>query len=162
MELAHLQDLFSYDPVSGLLTRRISRNGNNAKAGDVVGTVDGKGYLHVNVDGKFLRVHRIAFFLYHGWLPEMVDHHDRQRQHNWISNLRPADQTQQHGNISMNPRNTSGYRGVSRNSKSGKWHAQIKLHGKQTYLGRFDTPEEAYECYKVAAIAHFGEAYAAL
>lgn len=161
ISLDRLRELFTYDPDTGVLTRRITRAAN-AKAGDVVGSVDGKGYLHVNIDDKFIRVHRICFFMHYGWLPQLLDHVNRDKQDNRIVNLRPATEKQNHGNISMNRRNKSGFRGVSQNSSSGKWHAQLKINGKQTYLGRFDTPEEAYECYRRAAIAHFGEEFAAV
>ena len=161
MELELLRELFSYDPSTGLLTRRTTRNARNAKAGDVVGTADSGGYLQVKVDGKLIAVHRIAFLLYHGWLPDEVDHHNRVRQNNWISNLRPATRTQNNGNRSLNSNNTSGYKGVTRNGKNNSWRAQITLNGAVTYLGSFGSPEEAYAHYKDAAVAHFGE-YAAL
>jgi hypothetical protein len=161
ISLDRLRELFTYDPDTGVLTRRITRAAN-AKAGDVVGSVDGKGYLHVNIDDRFIRVHRICFFMHHGYLPPLVDHRNRNRKDNRIENLRDASPKQNIANSALLRTNSSGYRGVSRNSKSGKWHAQIKLNGKQTYLGRFDTPEEAYECYKRAAIEHFGEEFIAL
>lgn len=161
MDLDRLRELFSYDSVSGLLTRRVTRNVRNAKAGDVVGTVDSGGYLQVRVDGKLVFVHQIAFLMYHEWLPEEIDHHNRKRQDNWVSNLRPATRVQNNGNRSMNSNNTSGYKGVTRQGKN-RWRAQITLGGQVTYLGCFASPEAAYDRYKVAAIAHFGEDYAAL
>lgn len=162
MNLERLRELFSYDPVSGSVTRRITRNARNAKAGDVVGSPDTGGYLQTRVDGKLERVHRIAFMLYHGWVPDEVDHHDHVRQNNRISNLRPATRVQNNGNRSMNTNNTSGYKGVTRNRTKGSWRAQITLGGKVTYLGSFATPKKAYERYCEAAVAHFGEEYAAL
>jgi hypothetical protein len=151
-----LASLFAYDPTTGLITRRVTRAAN-AKAGDVVGTVDGKGYLHVNLLGKFIRSHRLAWFLTHGEVPYHIDHCDNAKTNNRIDNLRPCDEKGNAGNASSNPRNISGYRGVSRNNRSGKWHAQIKINGKQTYLGRFDNPGEAAMAYDIAAVRHFGE-----
>lgn len=150
----YLLQLFSYDPETGAITRRIARS--NMPAGALVGTGDGKGYLHVSIAKKFVRLHRLAYFLHTGETPRGVDHKDRNRRNNAFSNLRPATCTDNAGNSGVLPQNTSGFRGVSRNTRSGKWHAQIKLQGKQTYLGRFDTPEEAARCYDIAAREHFG------
>lgn len=43
--------------------------------------------------------------------------------------------------------NTSGYPGVSRHKKSGRWQALIGYGGKQYHLGLFDTPEAAHDVY---------------
>jgi hypothetical protein len=94
---------------------------------------------------------------HHGYLPAEIDHRNRDKVDNRIENLRPATSSQNKGNIGLLRTNRSGYRGVSLNSRSGKWHAQIKINGKQTYLGRFDTPEQAALRYNEAARQHFGE-----
>lgn len=39
----------------------------------------------------------------------------------------------------------------------GKFQANIRINGKQVYLGLFDTPEEAFQAYKVAKEAHIKE-----
>ncbi len=151
-----LAELFAYDPETGVVTRRTTRAAN-AQAGSAVGSLDSKGYLHVNVLGKFIRLHRLAFFLHTKQVPPEVDHENNTRTDNRIRNLRPATRQQNAGNCGAMPGNTSGFKGVSLNSRSGKWHAQIKINGKQTYLGRFDDPVEAAQCYDSAARAHFGE-----
>lgn len=151
-----LSELFDYDPLTGLVTRKVART-NSVSVGQVVGSVDGKGYLHVSVNKKFIRLHRLAFFLMTGVVPPDIDHKDNDKKNNAWSNLRPANRSQQSGNTRPPRHNTSGVKGVSRNSASGKWHAQIKIRGKQTYLGRFDTIEEAAEVYELAAELHFGE-----
>lgn len=155
-ELLHA--LFRVDAIKGQLIRRVTR-APNAVAGSIVGSEDSKGYLHVNILGAFYRVHRIIFFMHYGFDPEShVDHIDCNRRNNRPDNLRPATDQQNVGNVArMFAHNTSGFRGVSRNSRTGKWHAQIKQHGVQKYLGRFDTPEEAAEVYAKAAKAHFKE-----
>ncbi len=152
-----LSELFEYRPRLGVLVRRQARNGRNAWKGRVVGNVDGKGYLHVSILGKFVRVHRLCFFLYHGWVPPQLDHRDTDRLNNRIVNLRPASQKQNAGNTRMHKHNTSGFRGVSKSTRSGLWHAQIKIDGKQTYLGRFEDPVMAARCYDNAAQVHFGK-----
>jgi hypothetical protein len=54
-----------------------------------------------------------------------------------------------------NANNKSGFKGVSFQSRTGKWVAQIKL-GKQTALGRFHTPEDAARAYDKAAFEAWG------
>lgn len=152
----YLAELFEYKPRLGLLVRRVTRAAN-ARKGDAVGTIDGKGYLHVNILGKFVRVHRICFFLRHGWVPPDVDHEDRNRLNNRSKNLRPATRQQNVGNTGLSRRNKSGFKGVSFNTKRQTWAAQIKINGKQTGLGHFTYPEAAARAYDRAALKHFGE-----
>ena len=150
-----LCELFDYDPLVGDLVRRVSKA--NQLAGSIAGSVNAKGHINVQVDGKLYAAHRIAFLIVHGWLPKEIDHINRDKTDNRIANLRPATSSQNKGNIGLLASNQSGYRGVSLNRRSQKWHAQIKINGKQTYLGRFDLPEDAAVAYNNAAIAHFGK-----
>jgi hypothetical protein len=150
-----LHELFNYDPEAGDLIRRVKVA--NQPAGLIAGSINARGHLNVQVDGKLYAAHRLVFLYHHGWLPKEIDHENRVKTDNRIKNLRPATSSQNKGNIQLLRSNSSGYRGVSRNSYSGKWHAQIKIHGKQTYLGRADTPEQAAAIYNQAAREHFGE-----
>jgi hypothetical protein len=150
-----LAALFDYSVVTGRVYRKVKRA--QQPAGKRVGTVDGKGYLHVAMNGRFILLHRLAVFLLTGELPKQVDHANRDRRCNSWHNLRAADAQRNAGNSGLASHNTSGFKGVSYQTKSGKWHAQIKINGKQTYLGRRDTPEEAAVLYEAAARKHFGE-----
>lgn len=154
-EREYLASLFAYDPDTGVVTRSVERG--HHPAGAPVGTVDGKGYLHVNVDGKFVRIHRLAYFLHTGEVPAGIDHDNGVRFDNRFLNLRPCNQSGNSGNIGRPSHNTSGYKGVSRQARSGKWHAQIKVFGRQTYLGRDESPHVAALLYNAAAVDHFGE-----
>jgi len=149
-----LMSLFDYDPLTGIVTRRTARS--NRPAGEVVGSIDGKGYLHVSVGKRFIRLHRLAWFMYFGTLPAALDHINGDRRDNRLTNLRPCNQHQNSGNTGLSRHNTSGVKGVSYNNRTHFWHAQIKINGKQTYLGRFTTKDEAALAYDIAAIRHFG------
>lgn len=152
----YLRSLFHYDPDTGLITRRVRRQ--TQRAGTVVGTVDGKGYLHVNLDGRFVRLHRLAWFMETGVVPvKGIDHRNNIRTDNRWSNLREASQHGNSGNIGLPSHNRSGFKGVSKNTRSGLWHAQIKLFGKQTCIGRYADIRAAALVYNHAAEQHFGE-----
>ncbi len=53
--------------------------------------------------------------------------------------------------------NTSGYNGVYRNRKSGKWIAQITFKGRTYYLGSFVKIEDAVKVRKAAEERMYGE-----
>lgn len=149
-----LKELFDY--VDGSLVWRVSLN-VKAQKGQTAGSINARGHINVQVDKRMYALHQLVYLYHHGFVPNEIDHRDRNKLNNRIENLRPCTSSQNKGNIQLLPTNTSGYRGVSLNSRSQKWHAQIKIHGNQTYLGRFDTPEEAALVYNEAAIEHFGE-----
>lgn len=86
-----------------------------------------------------------------------VDHINRDGLDNRRANLRLADKRQQQGNIALNARNTSGFRGVSLDSRRGRWAAHIAFNSRSQFLGYFATPEAAAHAYDIAAAAHFGE-----
>lgn len=86
---------------------------------------------------------------------ELADHEDGDGLNNLRSNLRLADSKQNSQNRRRAKDNKSGYKGV--HFEKGKWSARIMVNKKFLRLGRFNTPEEAHEAYKKAAIEHFGE-----
>jgi hypothetical protein len=107
------------------------------------GWVDSHGYRLIDLDGQKLLLARLvamAFLPNPEDLPE-VDHIDRNPLNNNVENIRWASR-------SMNclNRRTWGkccYRGVTWNKQCRKYMAQIRYHGRLTYLGLYDTPEEA-------------------
>ena len=54
--------------------------------------------------------------------------------------------------------NPYGFKGITYDgSRSKPWRAQIRIKGKKTNLGRFNTKEEAYAAYCKAAHEHHAE-----
>lgn len=86
---------------------------------------------------------------------ERVDHKNGNTLDNRRANLRLSSPAQNSRNSRRRP-NASGFKGVRRH-KTGRWFAVIRTDGKRLYLGTFDSPEEAHEAYKAAALKYHGE-----
>ncbi len=143
---ARLKELISYDPETGLMHWRASRSG--VKAGSPAGNLT-RGYLQLTVDGVATVVHRFAWlYVYGEWPKHNIDHIDGNRSNNRISNLRDVPQ-QINTQNSKGPRtnNKSGFLGVCFDKHRNLYKAEITLDGRNRYLGRFKTPEEAHEAY---------------
>lgn len=122
------------------------------------------GYLKVRLshpsgDGRsvYAYVHRLLAFTFLNCGPnDYVDHADADPTNNALTNIRVVTQSQNTGNSRLSKRNTSGYKGVSLEKKSGKWVAQLK----SKHLGRFEKPEDAAHAYDRAAAEYYGLEYA--
>lgn len=72
-------------------------------------------------------------------------------------NLRWAPPLQQLLNRRKPKTNTSGYQGVCWHKCKKKYVAQIHILGKNTTLGQYNTPEEAFAAYCKAYLKYFGQ-----
>lgn len=117
------------------------------RKGRRVGNLNNSGYLKVCLLKKNYLVHRLIFLMHYGYLPDLVEHRDRNKTNNLVGNLRDGDKELNSWNRGLQKNNTSGFRGVSWSKASNKWHAYIKIKGKRFHLGLFETPEEASSAY---------------
>lgn len=88
---------------------------------------------------------------------ERTDHRNGDGLDNRRSNLRHATNAENLRNRGATSQNTSGFKGVGLNQRSGRWRASIKIDGRQIHLGMHATPEDAARAYDAAARQHFGE-----
>ena len=141
-----LQSLLHYDPDTGVFTWKVARQ--RVKNGDVAGYKK-SGYVYISINGKHYRAHRLAFLYVHGEFPkEHTDHINGVRNDNRIANLREATNSQNMQNLLVaNSNNKTGLLGASVDKATGKFQAQIKLNGKNKFLGRFNTALEAHHAY---------------
>lgn len=134
-----LKELLWYSPETGSFTWLVTRPGT-AKKGTIAGRVNNKGYRHISVDGKRYAAHRLAWFYVYGkWPAYQIDHINRDKDDNSISNLRDVDQSTNLANTGPQKNNTSGVKFVHKSGK--RWIVSIK--GK--YSSSFETIEEAKE-----------------
>jgi AP2 domain len=108
---------------------------------------------HGRKNRKTIRMHRLI-------LPGIprIDHWNGNGLDNRRENLRPCSSTQNHQNIrDLYANNKSGFKGVHFDRARSRWVAQIRVNGKQRFLGRFPSAEQAAAAYDSAAKKFFVE-----
>jgi hypothetical protein len=122
----------------------------NPETGDIH-SFKGKKLIHSNNGYKYIHIkngirllqHHFAWYMVHGNVDfEELDHINRNRQDNRITNLRISNRTEQQCN-----RNAKGCYLYKR---TGKWIARIQINKKNLHLGCFDNEEDAIKAYLIA------------
>ncbi len=133
-------------------TGEIARS--NRSSGKTIRGFGGKGcygYLEVRIGGKLMKSHRLIATAFLGEIPESmhVDHIDGDKMNNALINLRIVTERQNQRAFKLKRNGASSkYRGVSWDSKKGKW--QVNVLGK--YIGRFNDETDAAAAYDSFAI----------
>jgi len=141
-----LWELYDYSPFTGKLISRTTGK-------PVKGFPNKQGYLRMTVwyDGRPIQrpYSRVVWAWCAGtWPIHDVDHskHDLLDNRYWSLRDIPSRANQQ---------NRRNFAGAYWNKKARRWRAQISLAGKVTYLGSYDTREEASSAYW-AAVERYG------
>jgi hypothetical protein len=87
----------------------------------------------------------------------VVDHINRDRLDNRRENLRIVSQAQNLWNSAAHRDSTTGLKGAFWEKRRKRFYAKIATHGKQRFLGYFDTAEQAHSAYRRAAEIEHGE-----
>lgn len=119
----------------------------------------GYGQICVGYGSRLMLAHRFAWELVIGPIPEgmQLDHKCHNPSCVNPDHLRLATNTENSRNCARPVNNKSGFKGVSWDTRSGKWRACICVNNRTIGLGRFADPRAAHEAYCKAAREHFGE-----
>lgn len=157
-----LHSLLDYDLETGALTWRrrpessfatlnAARTWNTKFAGaPALISPDKDGYLCGTIARSRFRSHRVIWKMVYGEDPIEIDHINRIRHDNRLSNLRHVDKVTNHRNKRLFKNNKSGVPGVYWQQDRGKWIATIGESGKSKTIGRFDDFDAAVAARKAA------------
>ena len=126
-------------------------------------SIDSNGYYKLSLyKNKIKTTSKIHRLVAHAFLDNhddklCVDHIDRDKLNNHISNLRYATNSENSSNRTIGSNNTSGTTGVDFRKDKNKWRARIIKEGRQINLGFFETKEEAIEARSRAEEKYFKE-----
>jgi hypothetical protein len=170
-----LNEAIEYDPNTGILkwkvrplshftatpkrsAEHICKNWNSRHAGNEIDNISTVGYIRVVIDKELYQAQRIAYYMFYGYLPDVkVDHINKNRLDNRISNLRLATDGQNVSNSDLRIDNKTGLRGVDKLKRNGKYRASIRVNSKTMYLGEYLCPAAASFAYQIAADKYHGD-----
>lgn len=141
-----LKELLHYDPSTGVFAWVIP---TGSRCNAISAGYFKRGYIGITINKKMYLAHRLAWLYMTGEWPEyLIDHINGEKSDNRFCNLRAANQVGNQQNITkpkVNKR-TCSLLGVTL-SKGKYWVAQIRINGRQTYLGTFNTEADAHDAY---------------
>lgn len=156
----YLKSLVVYDKETGIFvwkfrprnlfkTHRSFIQWNNRYAGKQAGTLkNDSGYVVISIHKNLYRAHRLAWLYVNGVTPSsQIDHINGIRHDNRLSNLRDAQNGENHKNKRLLSTNKSGYHGIWRHP-NGKYRAKVSKSNQQHHLGYFENINEAVEARK--------------
>jgi hypothetical protein len=159
---AQLHSFLIYDQDIGHFYWRRLTSYRSRLSGKLAGTIGIDGYTRINICGRPMVAHRLAWlYIYGTWPKEQIDHINGHRSDNRLCNLRLATRHENMRNSRRKITNKSGLKGVSWSRECAKWRACITRDGKSVHLGLFHDKFAAYDAYCKAAIKAHG-AYARL
>lgn len=112
-------------------------------------------YILIYLNGYQYYAHRLAWLYVYGYMPKEIDHINRDKCDNRISNLRSCNRAGNSRNQKRRATKEGLPRGVQR--KGSRYAAKITCNYVQHYLGRFDSPIEASKAYQSKRKELFGE-----
>ena len=136
-----VKELFDYK--DGKLYWKV-RKANRTKIGDEAGCTEVQGYRVIKINDKLYKTHILIWLWYFGELPpNQIDHINQVRDDNRIENLRSVTQQQNLRNKSFQQNNTTGYNGVYKDKRWGKWEARVFHDKRGIHLAYFRDIEDA-------------------
>ena len=146
-EIEFLKEHFSYDPETGFFIRIKTRMSKcvGKPAGSLIKQ---SGYYVLSIGNKRYQSHRVAWAITYGkWPDGDIDHINRVRTDNRLSNLRECTRGQNRLNSHRPHKSSTGIKGVSYNPVYRKkpWRAVVMFNYQKVLDKSFATAEEANE-----------------
>ena len=155
--LENVKDYLNYNPDTGEFTW-IKSPAKIIKVGQKAGSIDKFGYLRIKFKGKKIAAHRLAWYFVYGELPEKeLDHINRIKTDNKISNLRLCTRAENITNTSKRKNCSSEHKGVCWHKRVGKWGASVRVNTILIHIGYYNTEIEAAEAYNEKVLQHYGD-----
>lgn len=115
--------------------RRKERADNSDPKGQIVrGSLRPDGYRKIQIKKEQFLFHQLIYFWHHGYLPENIDHKDRNKGNNRINNLKDSTPSENSRNCGVSIRNKSGHKGVIWRTGVKRWIAFIEIKGRYRHL----------------------------
>src|SRR5574343_63792 len=149
---ARLRSLIDYDQSSGCFRwkRRSGRDGTWCNRDREAGSVNKQtGYRSIRVDKRLYQAHRLAWlYVYGEWPAADIDHINGARLDNRIANLRAVGNAINRQNMRRARRDSaSGLIGAHFDKRRNVHFSSIRVDGKSTYLGAYQSAEAAHAAY---------------
>ncbi|QQK88435.1 homing endonuclease [Providencia phage PSTRCR_114] len=140
---SRLREVLDYNEHTGVFKWKVP-SGNRCKIGVELKPSASTKYLLITIDGRTYRAHRLAWLYVHKTLPDyLIDHIDGNTHNNAISNLRQADRITNGYNSKLRKDSKTGIKGVTWDSRRGKYRVTIVVNKVQIHLGRYSDIELA-------------------
>ena len=150
---SELKQMLHYCPETGVFTRLLRKQG--AAQGSVAGCITVDGYIHIRINEKNYKAHRLAFLYMTGsWPDDQIDHINGRKDDNRFINLRSVSGSINSKNQKKPKNNSSGSVGVYWMKKTSNWMARICINNKLLFLGNFDNFFDAVCARRAAELQH--------
>ena len=120
-------------------------SGSGRKLNKPLGSKTHQGYFQTTICGRQVKVHHVVWFIHKGVWPKSLDHIDKDKGNNKISNLREGVSINNHNRVMPLPK--SKLSGAYYRKNREKWFSSIKLNKKIIGLGSFNCPGAAHMSY---------------
>ena len=144
-----LKHYLHYNPDTGIFIR-INMQNKTKCTHKVVGTKNTQGYLVIRIENVLYFAHRLAWLYVYNEMPDYIDHFNKNRSDNRLSNLCNGTQSDNMKNSSLRVDNKTGFTGICFDKKRQQYRVTIKDKDKYVFLGRFYLIEDAIECREQA------------
>lgn len=149
-----LKEVLHYNPDTGIFTWKI-KTARCVKIGSIAGSVVSNNYIHLAINYRDYKAHRLAWLYIHGVWPENeIDHIDHNPKNNKLINLRSVTTKENSKNRKKYCTNTSGVNGVHWCKRRSKWISRARDNGNNLFSKGFKDFFEAVCHRKSLEIKH--------